>query len=208
LIAALSLLGASQARADRVDFSYRWGISPGAVLTGGKGRVSLALAHPGTGTATLGAADSAVTPAATVTTSSSATALNPDHFSTTYSLTVHLTDTASGASGDLTYSGATTGTLTATTSSLTNVFATPLTQQLTLGKYVYSLTIDPSPADLPSPGAQATTLLDALVTVTPGSQTHGTPEPSSLLLAAVAASLLGLADRRRRRRRGPFLSIP
>jgi hypothetical protein len=209
------LSGVGQARADLVDFSYQWSISPSSVITGSNptrstgseqssGSVAFALAPDGTSMSSLGSGLSAI-PAATLTTTSSAPEQGPDSFASPFSMTLHLTDAASGASGDLTFAGAINGTLTATTSQLTADFSSPLTQQLTLGDYRYSVTIGPASVHVPAPGASAPALLDALVEVNPRGAVPPplveAPEPASLLLAAAALPAMTLACGRRFRGR-------
>jgi hypothetical protein len=190
--AVLLVLGDGRASAGFVDFSYHWSVTPGSVIPGGTGSVTLALAADGLLTAQTGLP--AFIEAATLTTTSSATT-PPDVFNAPFALTLDLTDVASSATGTLSFAGTITGLLTANSSTLTSTFSEPVTQTLDLGQYRYSVTIDPIEASLPAPGSQFSTLLDALVTVTekptttppPGSDT---PEPSSLVLGGVAVALM------------------
>jgi hypothetical protein len=202
MLTALVLLGQSQSRADQIAFSYQWSVLPSPIvpgLPGSTGSVALTPALAGTSSYTTGAANPSVIPGATVTTSSSA--ISPaDSFAATFKMDLHLTDTLSGTSGDLLFSGSINGTLTSTSSQLTSKFANPLTQQLTLGNHVYSVTIDPALIQqLPAPNSNAPALIDAFVTATDKSSSGGgtgpvgTPEPSSLVLGATA--MLGLACR-------------
>src|SRR5262249_7933593 len=112
---ALFLLGAGAARADMIDFSYSWSVDPGSVLVGtnpanvtgnglSSGSVAIATAADGASSAVLGGGQ-AVIPTATVTTTGSAPPDAPDSFATPFSLKLHLTDTASGNAGDLTFAG-------------------------------------------------------------------------------------------------------
>jgi len=55
VLAALMLFGAGQARAELVNYDYSWSVSPSAVLPGGTGSVTLALAPDGANSAALGA---------------------------------------------------------------------------------------------------------------------------------------------------------
>src|SRR5262245_55480797 len=94
--AALLVVGATtQLRADFMDWSYHWSITPSAVLTSGSGSVAMGLAQDGSGAANI--------PAATVTTTSSATATTPDTYNVGYNLALHLTDNTTNQSGDLTF---------------------------------------------------------------------------------------------------------
>src|SRR4051812_14424509 len=103
LLTAVVLLGAGQARAEMIGFSYQWTAQP-TIIPGGTGSVALAAVDPGTASAELGSSTPTFIPGATVTTTSSATDV-PDSFSTPFSMKVHLTDTASSESGDLTFTG-------------------------------------------------------------------------------------------------------
>jgi hypothetical protein len=201
---ALALLGGGQARAEFVDYSYHWSIAPSSVIPSGTGSALFALAGDGTASSEVGSATPTKVPGATVTTTSSATT-TPDTFSTTYGLTLQLTDSASGQSGNLTFSGTLSGTLTATSSALVASFSSPLTQQLDLGGHLYSVTIDPSLLNLPAPMAGTPAAINALVSVSNGTNPPPppptqTPEPSGLVLGATAL-LAGLYARRRARRK-------
>src|SRR4051794_350508 len=90
LLTALVLLGAGQARADLVDFSYSWTAAP-AVIPSGTGIVTLAVAPDGDSQATLGSSTPTFVPGATLTTTSSATE-PPDSFDTNFKMKLHLTD--------------------------------------------------------------------------------------------------------------------
>jgi hypothetical protein len=204
LLAAVVLLGAGQAKAELIDFSYQWSVMPTSVIPGGTGTVTLSTAPDGSAQAELGASTPTFVPGATVTTNSSATD-PPDSFNTPFSMKVHLTDAMSGLAGDLSFSGTVAGELTGTTSALTSTFDEPVTKTLELGDHVYTVTIDPSLVNLPAPGATSPASIDARVTVAskgPGPVDPppvGAPEPSALLLGATA--VLGLAARRMLRHR-------
>lgn len=199
LLTAVVLFGAGQVKAEMVGFSYQWTVLPTSVFPGGTGSVTLAATPDGTASAELGSSTPTFIPGATVTTTSSATDV-VDVFDTPFSMSVKLTDTASGLFGDLSFSGTISGTLSATSSTLTATFDDPFTKTLTLGDKVYTVTIDPSLVSLPAPGATSPASIDARVTVANGGVDPApTPEPSSLILGATA--VLGFAARRLLRRR-------
>ncbi len=141
-------LPVSHAQAALVDFSYRWGVGPSAVLTGtnsstgnGKstGSVAFALVRQGFDAVVPGGAAVAV-PVGFVVTTSSARSASPDRFNIDFVLRLRIRDAGSGAWGELTFNGTITGTLTATSSHLTATLQAP-TQQLALGKYLYTVTL-------------------------------------------------------------------
>ena len=202
LVALLVLSATTQLRADFMNWTYHWSITPSSVLTSGTGSVMMGLAQDGSkGASTI--------PAATVTTTSSATA-TPDTYNVGYNLTLHLTDNTTNQSGDLTFHGTVTGTVTATSSHLTNTFSDPTTQTLTLSGHTYSVTINPSLMTLAAPGSTTPPQINALVSVanatggppTGGPPSTGTPEPTSLTLGCLASCGWGLGAWLRRRRVG------
>ncbi len=117
IAAALVIGSTSGARADFMDWSYHWSITPGQVLSSGTGSVALALVQDGT--------DASTIPAATVTTTSSATDAAPDKYNVGYNLTLHLTDNPSKKSGDLTFHGTVAGTVSADSANLTKHLQRP-----------------------------------------------------------------------------------
>jgi MYXO-CTERM domain-containing protein len=203
LLAALVLLGGSQARAEFVDYSFSWSSEPTPPIISSPDKsssVSLALGQSGTAHVMLG--DPNTVPAATISTTSTAGTGTPptpsDHFDTSYSLTFHLTDTASGKSDALTFAGSLKGDLSSNSSSLSSTFQDPV-QQLTLDNHRYTVTLKPALLSLPAPGSTTLAALNVDVKVDNVDQVAPAPEPSSLALAAAALSLFGLAARRRRR---------
>lgn len=211
LLTAVVLLGAGQARAEMVSFSYQWSVQP-SVIPAGTGVATFAAVDPVTTSAELNSSTPTYVAGATATTTSSATAESPDVFNSPFSMTVTLTDSASGLFGDLTFDGTLSGKLTASGLPLDDplraTFADPFTKKLTLGDHTYSVTIDPTLVSLPAPGATSQSLIGALVMVSskvddpPDDDTpHKTPEPTSLLLGVTA--IMGLAVRRAWQRLNP-----
>src|SRR4051812_11045938 len=159
LLTALVLLGTSRARADMVDFAYEWTVMPSTVVPNGNGTGTISLlASTGTDSANLGGSPTVVD-GATVFTSSSATD-PPDTFGTDFNMKLKLTDSLSGDSTLMTFSGTISGTLTQTDSTLTSTFHGAVSQQATLGGHVYTVTIDPALVSFPAPGSQTPALID------------------------------------------------
>jgi hypothetical protein len=154
-------------------YSYHWSITPSAVLTGtnsatGNGRstgcVMVALYRPGNVTGKVGGPANALS-VALVTSSSSASPSRPDHFNTSFSISLTIKDSASGASGKVTFTGTIKGTLTWSGSALTLSFTGGLTRQIKLGKHLYTVTLKTGSLHVPLPGAPAPALIGATVAV-------------------------------------------
>jgi hypothetical protein len=203
------------ARAEYMDWSYHWSISPAPVLASGTGSVAQALGQPGKGSTRI--------LAAAVTTSSDASTRHPDYFYKSFDLTLHLTDRATHQSGSLTFQGRISGTLTATSAHLIESFRTPI-EHLKLGSHIYYVDL-PSRFSLLPPGAPVVRDYYATVWVendppprwhpevkaasimvvhaaSVGGDPPGTasaPEPSSLVLVSLGVVLMGCAAIRRYR---------
>jgi hypothetical protein len=217
LLGALMVLGAGTARA---DFNSNWGYSlsldsgPTFNSASNNSNVSFALNADGaTGVQTI--------PVGNLSSNSSSTTLDP--VGASYHLTVGITDGASGKEHDFTWQGTISGSVSSPTtdssgnqiagqSTLHNVFGGPLSEQALLGGNIYTVTIQPGATAINAP-KQSSVPVSATVTVAaessgnqpggnnppPGGGVSSTPEPSSLLLAGCAASLLGLSRWRRGR---------
>jgi PEP-CTERM motif len=198
LALGLLLVLGTIARAEPI-WSYSWSSSPGVVTSddGSLGKVTLTPASGGpfTGSVNSGPGILAATLDATGPASGAAVFTNQG-----YGLTMHLTDNASHTSADLNFSGAFSGTL-GSTFALTNSFKSPLTESVTLGGNLYNVTVGLYVP--PQPGKAGS--LGANVSVTGSGQpppvVHSVPEPTSLVLAGLGLSALGLRCWRRLRAR-------
>jgi hypothetical protein len=182
------------ARADLVPWTYTWDRNP-IIVAAGTGGVTLTNEPltPASGNSDIVATNLKVV--------SSADPATPDVLKNgSYKLTLNLTDSTSGATGSLTFGGMLTGTFSKGSSQLMNVFTGTTTQSLVLGGNTYTVTIGPySPPGPPTEALSGS--IGATVTVTAGSNTHGTPEPCTAVLAGLGLSFAGLTSWRLRRRR-------
>jgi hypothetical protein len=150
-----------QHHSSTASYSYNWSIAPRPVLTGvnpgtgntWSGSVLVALYRPGTGTATLGGAANTLR-VGLVNSNSSATAARPDHFNTTFALTLHIRDEATGALGAVTFKASINGTLSMTTASLKVTFQGPLARQVKVGNHIYTVTIKTGTLHVPASGTR------------------------------------------------------
>jgi hypothetical protein len=161
-----------QSQATTANFSYHLGISPSAVLIGtnsstgnghSTGCVMVALYRGRPMSARLGGSALAV-PVAMVTSSSSAMPNQPDHYHTTFMISMQIRDAASGVSRTLTFKGTLNGTLSWSKSALNLTFQGPLTRQVWLGKHIYTVTLKTGSLHVPAPGTTPA-LIGALVSV-------------------------------------------
>jgi hypothetical protein len=115
-----------------------------------------------------------------------------------------LTDSATGNSDTMTFSGKLSGTFSATNSNVTNTFTGTTSYTWTDPKNGDTFKVNlvgytpPGPPTASNAGSIA-----AFVSVTPGNGTisgNGTPEPSTLVLACLGLSFAGLTTWRKRRR--------
>ena len=140
---------------------------------------------------------------AKITETSSVSAAHPDPIThQNYGFYLKLTDLASHASRSLWFSGTLSGSLSKTTSSLTNHFHAPTTYTFVLGKdkyTVYARTNNPSQCEQPFPwkhGGPCHRPADS-------AGVNATPEPATWSLAAAGLVLTGFGTWRGRRRAAP-----
>src|SRR5262245_60151140 len=195
---ALALLwGVGAARADLIAWSYNWDRTPVSVASdSGNGSVSF------TNEPTKDATGSSDTVATNLKANSLAPAAAPDALTRAkgaYTLSLKLTDKASGQSGVLTFSGVLSGKFSKDSANITNAFTGPLTQVLTLGVNTYTVTMGQyAPPGPPSASNFGSIAAHVDVQGSVGS-TQSTPEPSALLLSGLGLALAGGAGWRKRR---------
>jgi hypothetical protein len=199
LVTAVAVVAmASPLRADPIAWSFSWAPSASTIQadSGGLGSVTL------TGGTSQNAFGNSFVVAANLQTSSSATATDPSTLSANggYQLNLTIKDTASQQSATLSFLGKLSGTFSSVSSNLTNAFLSPVSQSVTLGGNLYTITLEkylpPGP-----PGAKLRGAIGAAVTVSgPGGnpKPSSVPEPASLLLCGIGL-VVTLAGCRRRR---------
>jgi hypothetical protein len=138
--------------------------------------------------------------------SSTASPTNPDTFTSNgaWKVSLTLTDSASGASNTMTFTGKLGGSFSASNSNVTNNFTgqTNYTWKAPNGN-AYAINVvgytPPGPPTASNSGS-----ISAFVSVTPagssGGHTAGAPEPSSLVLSCLGLGFAGLMSWRKRRR--------
>jgi hypothetical protein len=195
-IIALLLISASQVRAGNINWTYNW--NPGALaLYGDSGTKGGYLAF--TDEPSAGATNSSDIVATNVRTVSGASPNLPDQFVGTgvYTLALQITDSASGQSGILTFSGKLGGTFSDSNANVSNHFTGLLTQQLFLGNNTYTVTIGPYTPPGP-PSATNAGSISAHVDVS-GISIQSVPEPSTMALSIFGLTTVGAGWWRKRR---------
>lgn len=198
---SLSLFCVNTARADYLSWTYSTTPSVPGFSAGGSGSSGGVVAL----TDYTNQAGGTSIPVIAYTTSSSSTSpVTFNSASSVYTMTLSITDNSTHDTGTLTFTGSVGGTLSATTSTLTNSFV-PSPNTLTLDGHTYTVTI-PSAALAPPTSKQQNILAtvsvsDATGGGTPTPPTANTPEPSSIILACAGMVFLGAGGVRRLRSR-------
>ncbi len=194
------LIFSGSARADLIYWSYSWSRSPSNVMADSPGTGYISLTDEGLRNV-VGNSDIVAT---NIQAHSTAPPSNPDTFTNKqYSLSLFLVDQASGKSGTLTFTGLFNGTMSALNTNIKNSFTGSTTQSIVLGTDKYTVTIGayvpPGPTGSSNSGS-----IGAHAMVNVESILQDAPEPSTLVLAALALPLLGVAAWQRRRNRALF----
>ena len=196
-LVALLLISASPIRAASISWKYNW--EPGSLTLFGDaglkgGSITMTDQPPNTA---VGNSDVSVTNIHTV---SGASPNLPDQFVSTgkYSLTIQITDLASGKMGNLTFAGKLGGTFSQSNSNISNKFTGLISQQLFLGNSTYTVTIGPYTPPGP-PSASNAGSISAHVDVSEAIATKNVPEPSTMALSLFGLTSLGAGWWRKRR---------
>jgi hypothetical protein len=197
LVALVLLLAAGAgARADFIQWSYNWNINPISVLSdSGNGSVSFTNQPAQT------ASGNSDTVATNLKANSLADPATPDTLNNTgaYSLTLSLTDTASGQSGTLSFAGKLSGSFSKNSANITNAFTGPTTQTLFLGNDSYTVTIGPYSPPGPPDSTNLGSIAAHVDVSAIGPSGNPSPEPSALLLGLFGLSGAGVFSWRKRR---------
>jgi hypothetical protein len=186
------LFTASSLRADYLDWSYDWTMTPGPVFSSGTGQVTFGPLHDRTSwsASPVGIAVALLD----VSGVSSAGPELPDGYHFGYDLTLRLTDNREHQSAELVFHGNLTGTYTSEKSTLTNTFTSPLRQHLPLFGDRFDVVLGPTVYPVPPPWGLQTAVVPIEATLW---EADHAPEPPGLVLGAVGTVLLGLMLRNR-----------
>ena len=194
----LLLLAGAAAHAEPI-WSYTWSSSPG-VVTSNDGTLGKVTLLPGSGGPITGNAFGQNFLLASSLEASAGTTSTATFTNRTYGLAIHLTDLASKTSHDLSFAGALSGTL-GKVNSLTNAFTGPTTQSYKFADgnlYTVSIGLFKPPAPGTPGQIGANVLVTGSGTVTP--PVNNVPEPTSLVLAGLGISAVGVRYWRRKTR--------
>lgn len=190
LLLGLSVLCGNTAKADYMDWSYTStssvpGLSVAALSPTGGASMSLTGFNNGS-------AGTSIPVIAYITSTSLANPIAFDPATAKYTLGITFTDNTTHDSGTLTFTGSVGGTLSATTSTLSNSFA-PSQNSLMLDGHVYTVTM-PSVALVPPTSPQQSILAAVRVSDvtgggTPPPPSANTPEPGGIVLAGLGITV-------------------
>ncbi len=203
--AALVLFAATSARAglvpaSQVQWSYNFTPGASAVISDSNPSALVSFTNEPTKSA-VGDSDVVVT---NLRVSSTANPNTPDVLKSngSYSITLVLGTSANGSplSGSLTFTGKLTGSFSSGSANVANKFGPHATQTLTLGNYLFTVSLvaytPPGPPNQVNAGS-----ISAHVSISDiHSAGGGSPEPSSMILAGMGLTFLGGAAWRKRRR--------
>jgi PEP-CTERM motif len=199
---ATCLAGAASARAD-ISWTADWTPSNNFIAVGPSTNINFSNLAA-TNYTTSSALPVVSVPATNLTISSSASS-TVTFSGAVYSLSLKITDGPSGATGIFNFTGTLSGTITQTGAWVNNVFNTPTSITKTIGADTYTVTLSGyvppgTPTSINTVGG-----IGATITVVPGNSSgspHGTPEPSTLVLAGLGMAFTGLGAWRRKRNAG------
>jgi MYXO-CTERM domain-containing protein len=193
-VVLLSLgLFAGAAHAAALPWTYQWTPSTTQVFSSGSPTTFVVLTPESPGTAF----GNATITALSLESFSNAAAATPAVFNNVpFGVTMNIKDLSNGLTGALSFNGTVSGTLSSAQSNLFVNFGGPPTQTLNLG--TDSFTVKLSTA---SPGAPGSNILGSVSAAVKDGGVSSTPEPSTLALAGLGLTGLGIGWLKRRRRR-------
>ena len=180
-----AFLPAAPVRADFIPWKYSWSRSPSIIYSDSSNNSYIYLSEE---SPLVNAGNNTWVVATNLSVVSDADPEDPATFTNKpYTLTLFLLDVQSNASGTLDFSGVLNGTISQFTADVTTQFTSLTNQQLTLGTHLYDITIGPyappGPPEANQPGAISGHVMVRVTDI------QKTPEPSSLILAALGVPL-------------------